>query len=240
VYQHAALRETGDGLIRPGGLELTQKVVAMSALCPGSLVLDIGCGTGATLRYLTESCALRAIGIDLSSVLLAEGQGKNPRLLLARASGLYLPFTDAIMDAVLAECSLSLMEHLDKVLDECSRVLKPGGLLLVHDVYIRNPPGGAKSQEMPVGCCPTGAVSREEWTQKLEGRGFAVTFWEDHSRALKIFAAQLIFSHGSLETFLSRSPNKPSMEECREIQHAASSSAAPGYFLAVAKKTDQE
>jgi len=239
IYENPALRKAGDGLIRPGGLELTQRAVALAALRSGSLVLDIGCGTGAAMRYLTESCSFRAIGIDLSSVLLAEGHGKTPGLLFVRASEACLPFADAIMDAVLAECSLSPMENMEKVLDECSRVLKPEGLLLVHDVYMHTSHGGAEIQDLPVECRLSGAISREEWIKKLEGRGFAVAFWEDHSQALKEFAARLIFSHGSLEPFLRRSPKTSCMEQCRGIPHALSIES-PGYFLAVVKKTCQE
>lgn len=235
IYEKPSLREAGDGLIRPGGLELTRKAVVMSALRPGSRLLDIGCGTGAALRYLVENCEFRAVGIDLSRVLLAEGQAKNPGLSLAQASGTRLPFADASMDAVLAECSLSVMEDVQKVLDECSRVLKREGSLLVHDVYARNPLGEAGLRGLPVKSCLTGAVSRKEWIERLEGRGFSVTFWEDHSRALKEFAARLILSHGPLETFWRRSMSTPEIEQGRQIQSAVSC-ARPGYFLAVAKK----
>ena len=86
---------------------------------------------------------MRAFGIDLSSLLLARGHEKNSGLLLARASGADLPLADASVDAVLAECSLSVMENVEKVLCECSRVLKQEGFLLVQDVYARSLNGGA-------------------------------------------------------------------------------------------------
>ncbi len=235
VYENKALREEEGGLIRPGGLEMTQRAVTLSSLRPGSLVLDIGCGTGAAMDYLTGRCALRAFGIDLSSLLLAQGHEKNPGLPLARASGADLPFADASVDAVLAECSLSVMDNVEKVLYECSRVLKHEGFLLVQDVYARRPDCGEGLSGLPVRCCLTGAVSRQQWAGRLERSGFAVLFWEDHSLALKEFAARLIFSHGSLETLWRRSSSTPEIEKGREIQCAVSS-AKPGYFLAVAKK----
>jgi arsenite methyltransferase len=232
-FERPILREAGGGLIRPGGLELTQRAIDLSALEPGSVILDMGCGTGATLRYLIESCGLCAFGVDLSTVLLAEGKGRN--LPLARASGSHLPFADLAMDGVLAECSLSVMPDVEKALDECARVLKQDGMLLVHDVYARCPYDGASLRELPVRTCLAGAVSKEEWIERLEGRGFAVVVWEDHSQTLKLFAARLIFSHGSLESFWCGSQSGLEMEEGREIQRAVSS-ARPGYFLIVAKK----
>ena len=244
AYERSSFRLQENGPIRPGGLELTRKAVALSALCPGSLVLDIGCGTGAALSYMVKSCAFRAVGIDLSRVLLAEGRQKNPALLLAGASGQQLPFADATMDAILAECSLSVMEDVEKVLKECSRVLKRHGLLLVHDVYARNPHVGAALRRLPVECCLSGAASRQEWIERLEGRGFEVAVWEDHSSALKEFAARLIFSHGSLETFRRASGSAPNIDGKMGLEAGlageqlleAISSVKPGYFLAVAKK----
>lgn len=235
LYEKPALREAGGGLIRPGGLELTMRAVALSGLCPGSLLLDIGCGTGAALRCLAETGKFRVVGIDLSSDLLAEGRRKNPELSLSHASGAALPFADGSMDAVLAECSLSAMEDVEAALDGCARILKLGGLLLVHDVYARAPHGKTRLQGLPVKTCLTGAVSKDEWMARLESRGFTVTLWEDHSSALKEFAARLIFSCGSLEMFWNCSGSASEVERGRQTYHTVSS-AKPGYFLALAKK----
>lgn len=235
IYERADLRKAGDGSIRPGGLKLTERALAIAALPPGSRVLDMGCGTGMILGYLIHEHRLRGVGIDLSTNLLAEGHRQNPDLPVSQASGTHLPFTDASVDAILAECSLSLMDDLGKALDECARVLKPEGILLAHDVYARRPEGGAKLRGLPLRCCLTGAVSREEWIERIEGRGFEVTFWEDQSQALKEFAARLIFSYGSLESFWCGGRTEGGTEAGREIQQTVTS-AKPGYFLVMARK----
>jgi ubiquinone/menaquinone biosynthesis C-methylase UbiE len=234
LYENPSLREMGSGLIRPGGLELTQKTVDLSALPPGARLLDIGCGTGAALRYLIDDRGFRAVGIDPSMVLLAEGLRKNPGLPLAGAAGTLLPFATGSMDAVLAECSLSVISDVTKALDECFRVLEDNGLLLVHDIYARNPSGAAGLPGLPLKSCLTGAVSKEEWIERFHGCGFTLLHWEDHSRSLKEFAARLIFEHGSLETFWGCSTGGPA--QGGTIQSALHS-AKPGYFLAVARKT---
>ena len=235
IYERTDLRRAGGGVIRPGGLKLTQRALAAAALPPGSRVLDMGCGTGVTLGYLIHQCRFRGVGIDLSINLLDEGRGQDPGLPLAQALGAHLPFIDAAVGAILAECSLSLMEDVGRALDECARVLKPGGILLVHDVYARSPESGSRLKGLPLRCCLTGAVSREEWIERIEGAGFEVTHWEDQSQALKEFAARLIFSHGSLESFWCGSGGGGGMEAGREIQQAVAS-AKPGYFLAIARK----
>ncbi len=92
-------------------------------------VLDLGCGDG---RYF------RLIWPDLTDVV---GVDMNPGVAdIARRSGVYrevhvnpahqVSEPDASFDHVFANCSLELMDHLDAVLAEIHRCLKPGGSLL--------------------------------------------------------------------------------------------------------------
>ncbi len=237
LYERSSLREMGSGLIRPGGLELTEKAIAVAGLKPGARLLDIGCGTGAALRCLVDHHGVRGVGIDPSMVLLTEGRAKNPGLCLAGASATMLPFADRSMDAVLAECSLSVTDDPETALAESFRVLESDGVLLAHDIYARDPSGAAGLRELELKSCLAGAVSREKWIERLTGCGFTLIYWEDHSRALKEFAARLIFKHGRLETFWGCSIGAAGPEPGTRIQSAVSS-AKPGYFLAVAKKAD--
>lgn len=52
VYEQPALREALDGVLRPGGLALTDEMVGAAALPPGAQVLDVGCGVGTAVAYL--------------------------------------------------------------------------------------------------------------------------------------------------------------------------------------------
>ena len=235
IYEEIGLRELQGGPIRPGGLALTQRAIALSGLPKGSRLLDIGCGAGATIRYLKDACGFDAFGMDPSSLLLAEGAAKHVRIALVRGKGECIPFRDSVLAGVLAECSLSVTEKVEEVLGECWRVLKPGGLLIVNDVYARNPGGVAAVRTLPMECCLVGAVSRDEWASRMEGSGFQVKLWEDHSLALKEFAAQLVFSYGSLEAFWCRSRTGARQDEIRETQRVVAR-ALPGYFLMIAQR----
>lgn len=255
VYEQLGVSGLGDGLIRPGGLAMTERAVALSSLGPGSRMLDMGCGTGATLRYLVDRCGFRAVGIDPSLILLNEGRGGGKNLpaapvrgghlphpasriqnpAVARARGEHLPFADACLDGILAECSLSVADNVSGVLGECRRILKVKGLLIIHDVYARNPDGVSAVGDLPLECCLTGAVSRDEWRARLDANGFELRLWEDHSKALKEFAARLIFSHGSMDEFWRRFGSRERKDDAKAIQHAVSK-ARPGYFLLIARK----
>ena len=96
-----------------------------------------------TRQNLTKNLGLRAIGLDLSERLLSEARGCDGHLLLLQAPGERLPLVNCCLDAVLAECTLSLMADLGQALAECHRVLHPRGLLIVTDLYVRQAAGAA-------------------------------------------------------------------------------------------------
>src|SRR5437016_13922503 len=93
----------------------------------GKRVLDLGCGNGC----YTEEIARRAdyvCGIDLHMPHLQAFREAIPRV---QGSGENLPFASESFDVV---TMIEVLEHTDcdtKVLAECFRVLKPGGLLVL-------------------------------------------------------------------------------------------------------------
>jgi SAM-dependent methyltransferase len=95
---------------------------------PGLRILDIGCGTGATLDHLKQYG--QAHGIDLSELPLSFSRKRGHRRVL-RASATELPYDAGSFDLVTA---LDVVEHLDddvKGLAEIRRVLKPGAPAII-------------------------------------------------------------------------------------------------------------
>lgn len=89
----------------------------------GLRVLDIGCGTGATMDHLKRYG--QPHGIDLSELPLSFSRKRGHDRVL-RASATELPFDSESFDLITA---LDVVEHLDddvKGLAEIRRVLKPG------------------------------------------------------------------------------------------------------------------
>ncbi len=113
------------------------KRVALDA-CPvsdGMAVLDVGCGTGTLLERIGRSgCGLW--GIDASPAMLGHARRRlGPRAELHQGSAERLPFPDGRFDVV--SFTMVLHELTDTVrgaaVREASRVVRPGGRLLVVD-----------------------------------------------------------------------------------------------------------
>jgi len=100
------------------------------------LVLDVGCGLGGKLRFYAKEGAARVVGVDLrfQSALAAAQLAESDSSITstAVADGARLPFADNSFDLVV---SVNVLEHVadpEAMLDECRRVLRYRGRLLLH------------------------------------------------------------------------------------------------------------
>ena len=102
-----------------------------SQFVSGKQVLEVGCGPGLGLGYLAGK-AKRIIGGDRTEESLRYAQkhygGKVGLLLLDAHS---LPFEDSSFDVVLLFEVIYYLSQPDRFLDECRRVLRGGGILLL-------------------------------------------------------------------------------------------------------------
>jgi len=91
-------------------------------------ILDVGCGTGTMLGYLSRYGHAQGIDADEQAVRFCIERGVGD---VQQVTASTLPFADGTFDLVTI---LDVLEHIDDdagTLRELHRVLRPGGLLLV-------------------------------------------------------------------------------------------------------------
>ncbi len=234
LYESEELHKVTGPAIRPGGLSLTRRALAFCKFEPGSALLDLGCGQGATLDLLKTEAGLNSVGLDESWSLLEKAAARLPLPALVRGRIESLPFRQASQDGVFCECVLSLQENPARALSEAARVLKTNGRLIITDVYSRETPEASLMADMPIRCCLKGALAQETWSGLVRDAGFGILLWEDHSFFLKELAAKLVFAYGSLAGFWESHCSGAAGDGIRMAVQGR-----PGYFLLIARKEEK-
>jgi len=226
------LAATGEAL-RPGGFQLTEKAVQLCGLSSGDAVLDLGCGRGATVNYLYNTHRIRTIGIDPSEKLIGDARKQYGFADFLTGRGEKLPFQSESFACVFAECTLSLMEDLNRALKETFRVLKGGGRLVVTDVYAKNPQEVDGLRPFAINSCLRGLHDLTKLEKTLKETGFVVSYCEDCSNLLKELMVQTVFTFGSMAAFWNMTSGN-CMDGCQYQE--ALKKCKPGYFMMIAEK----
>ena len=101
----------------------------------GGRILEVGVGTGISLPHY--SSANRICGVDLSEPMLLKAQERVTTLNLTHVEGLWvmdaehLAFPNESFDVVVAQYVITTVPNPEATLDEFSRVLKPGGEIVL-------------------------------------------------------------------------------------------------------------
>ncbi len=131
----------------PTSEEKLTRLVELLRLPTGAQVVDIACGKGEFLIRLAEAYGARGVGVDISPFFIAEAERRMER----RASGVDITFTqmngadfkpDEPEELDLASCigaSLGFRGHAD-TLEALSRMVKPGGWVIVGEPFWRREP----------------------------------------------------------------------------------------------------
>jgi ubiquinone/menaquinone biosynthesis C-methylase UbiE len=113
--------------------------LALQLLAHPRRILDVGCGTGRLLRQ-ARPCYPTAelVGVDLAGQMVATATAVTPtRLAVGYVHGRVecLPFTSEVFDLVFTTLSLRHWTDLPAGIGEIGRVLTPGGVVVLADVF---------------------------------------------------------------------------------------------------------
>jgi phosphatidylethanolamine/phosphatidyl-N-methylethanolamine N-methyltransferase len=151
-----------------------RRAATAAAKRTGPRILEIGVGTG--LAFADYDARFEVTGIDVSEPMIAKARARlaasrHPWVRELRVMDAErLAFADSRFDAVVAQFVITLVANPERVLDECARVLAPGGEIILVNHYRSQLPIAAKIEEgvaryvRPLGLRPEFPLARiEDW-----------------------------------------------------------------------------
>ncbi len=235
------------GILRPGGVSLTEYSLKKAGIKKGDKLLDIGCGDGTAAAFAKDKFGIEVTGIDTDKAAVEKANEKGIDAKVMDASMLEYPSYS--FDVVSFECVFSVLERQEESIHEAYCVLKPGGAMIISDVYAREADmerfkkeykeamalfrrprqdGDCEKQEvLPSPYCQDGAVVMEGLYHILDELEMELEVIEDHSEELKGFLGQAIMDYGSLDKYFEA---EGTWKNCGCKRKDA------GYFLVIARK----
>lgn len=126
--------------LHTGGAPASRKLLEKADLKPGSRILDAGCGIGGTSRMAAGQFHCNVLGVDLierfieAAVFLTKCTGLEDKVRFEQGSILDINAEDDTFDAVICQHVLMNIKDKEAAVSEFSRVLKPGGKLVLHEI----------------------------------------------------------------------------------------------------------
>jgi tocopherol O-methyltransferase len=177
-------RETPAG----AALSLIDLLADRLLLAPGQQVCDIGCGYGATARYLAEQHAVDVTGVTISAVQASRGQLQKTTagsVSIQLHDWLGNSFAAASFDRAYAVESSEHMTDKQRFFNEAFRILKPNGLLAVCAWLSRDEPRAWEVRHLLEPICREGRLpsmgDEADYRRYGERAGFRMLQVEDLS-----------------------------------------------------------
>ena len=154
---------------------------AIANLRPGEVVLDLGSGGGIDCFLAAEKVGStgRVIGLDMTPEMIKLARRNAKTLGVTNVDFRYgemeeMPIPDASVDVIISNCVINLSPDKDAVFAEASRVLKPGGRLIVSDIVTNGGlPDVVRLNSSAWASCVSGALDETVYLDKMRAAGLA-------------------------------------------------------------------
>lgn len=181
---HWLLSKMGKKVLRPGGKELTLKMLEALDITSDDEVLEFAPGIGFTANLVLKNKPLSYTGVELNEEAAANLRkkitGPNRRIVLGNAAE--VPLEDGIVNKLYGEAMLTM--HVDKrkseIIQEAHRLLKKGGLYGIHELGLlpdELPAEFKKTIQRDLAMCikvNARPLTQSEWVALLEKEGFKI------------------------------------------------------------------
>ncbi|MEX2586722.1 MAG: methyltransferase domain-containing protein [Actinomycetota bacterium] len=174
--------------------------VGLADLCPGEVVLDLGCGGGidAFLAAQLVGSDGKVFGLEMTEQMLALAKSSQRAAGFANVEFLFgymesIPLPAGCIDVVISNRSVNLSCEKDSVFAEIVRALKPGGRLAAADVVASDELSGPeRTQRAAAVDCVAGVLSFSQYRDGLGAAGLeGVEVRPTHEVAPDLFAASI-------------------------------------------------
>jgi SAM-dependent methyltransferase len=180
---HWVLARMGKRVLRPGGMELTRRMLAALRVGLSDDVVEFAPGLGVTARLALALNPKSYVAVErdesAAAVVRHYLEGAGRRCVLGNAAATGLPAGSATVVYGEAMLTMQTEEEKRRIVREASRLLKPGGRYAVHEMCLRDGVEGGVRKEVERAL--TGTVHHgvrpltvSEWRGLIEGEGFVV------------------------------------------------------------------
>jgi len=180
---------------------IAEAVAERAAPGPDDHLLDVGCGMGGPGRYLADRFGCSLTGIDLLPLRIETAEeltgrtGHAGRISYRVADATDLPFgAGSFAQAWLLDVAIHVRDKAS-LFEEMARVLRPGGLLVMHDQ-----PGPLPAAMRPLTrMVPYIAPTLPQLIRLVETARFRVLDWQDTTQRIIDYFEQVQDRYGPLE-----------------------------------------
>jgi methyltransferase type 11 len=208
---HWMLAKLGKRVLRPGGRELTEKLIAGLQITPEDDIVEFAPGLGFTANIACGYRPKSYTGVDLNeeAATIARKRIKYDKAKIINANAAQSTLPNAYANKVYGEAMLTMqpLEQKKAIIAEAFRILKSGGYYGIHELGIAPDSVSEEikediyrelSETIRVHARPMTAM---EWTTLLEEQGFKI-IKVAHNPMLLLERSRMIQDEGWLRVLL--------------------------------------
>ncbi|KAB7672068.1 class I SAM-dependent methyltransferase [Bacillus sp. B1-b2] len=179
---HNFLARLGKKRLRPGGIAATNWLINQANLTTETKVLEVACNMCTTSIELAGKYKCHITAVDMDSKALEKARKNIEQnqlqdfITVQQANAMKLPFENESFDVVFNEAMLTMFNQSakKKAISEYYRVLKPGGVLLTHDIMLtKGTPDRLVDTLRDIISVNVSPLPIEDWENTFKGIGFS-------------------------------------------------------------------
>jgi ubiquinone/menaquinone biosynthesis C-methylase UbiE len=194
-----------------GGLEANDILAAKAGIQRNHRVLDVCSGMGGPARYLAHRIGCQVVGLDctesrhLAAQRLTRMVGLDHLVAFRHGNALDMPFEDASFDVVIGQEAWCHVPDKPKLIAECVRVVKPGGVIAFTDILRRERHAEEEMQRLRREMAFLTLETIDGYVEELTRRGCRLAVREDLSEQWsKILVQRLAMYRGLKDETIAR------------------------------------